>query len=356
MRDEVIEVGESDVDLLDDDIDLVEVAAPTPPPPLRPRRLSSPSIRLELEDVVAGDVLASLGAEASRARESESLRVKVANVPAAPRPPRASSPSFRAALPAVPRPSRLPPVSPPPQRIERAVVADQAETLPKFAPPPPPSYSDLEETIPYSAPSPAGLIEYAERPRARKETPNAFVRGRETVPPSIAPVALANDHTVLLRRPRSRTTFAAAAAVAGAVAAVLAMRLALPAAFAAMDERPIQAFAAPLPRMHLPAAPPPAKELRFDEKDAIVVGAVAPPVHVVHPTPPSQTSSPPPAKMPDGSLGLGARVEAAPPKPAPAPKPEAAPATKTEAAPTTTSKKLTPEQELADAQLKASMR
>ncbi len=353
---------------------------PLPTPVTRPAaslRFSRPDERLE--DDVAGECLATIAA-ATRGRTlltpSRELEIDVdvelepAPVPAA----RASGP--------------LPPVSAPPPRPSVPWARESQKSGP-FARG---SSSSSSEGVPVAASSRLPL------PPSLPSVPSAMSAAALD---SVAPVSSGARHepTVIVVREKPRTAWFVGSAVVGAACAVLAMRL-----LAVAPSGPKAASAAP--RVEAPAAivtpepdavsqaaaAPPVAVVKFDEKEGVAItlsapsASAAPPplpaTHVPHapvpataspakapappPPPPAAPSKPPtpagtayaaakpssPAgtsRLPDGSLGLGGSDIVTPSAPV-----TAAPA----APPPAAGKKraLTPEQELAEAQLKASMR
>ncbi len=386
MKSDEIELGDEDIllveadDAFDVDVELDDLEAvparaaakarhrlppvSAPPPRVsRPRLVSSPGF----EDGVADECLASIAAETSRTRLSDRFPASIVPPPA--RVPRAPAvPSFDDDVIAT---ARLPVVTAPPPRA-RAAVPYTRDSVPGVAAP--------------SAPA------------------SAFVRTSSSSLPStvssVAPVAMSAtpEPTVIVVRQPPRTAWIVASAVIGAAFALGAMHLLPRASDPAPAQAPAVASPAPPPpaasplatsataaapaqvSTHAVAPAPPAATVKFAEEQgvAIVASAAAPapqatqpmqPTRAAHAAAPAKTApasaAPAPVaakpaskasslgpKLPDGSVALGARVDPAPaaqpapPAPAPAPAP-AQPSTK---------KKLSPEQELAEAQLKASMR
>lgn len=374
MKSDEIELGDEDivlveaadeaiaVDVVLDEVE-IEVAPPpsarhrlppvTPPPPKfsRPRLVSSPGF----EDDVADQCLATIAAEASRARLSDSFPASI-----------------------VPTPVRMPPSPPLPSFDDADVV--QTARLPVVTAPP-----MVRAPVPYTRDSVPGLAAAPSGPAP------AFVRTSSSslpsVVPSVAPVAYsaAPEPTVIVVRQPPRTTWIVASALVGAACALAAMQL-LPRANDARSAppAPVAATPAPPPPAASPATPTPAATpavVKFGDEQGLAIvapvvsaapAAAAPapqPTHVAHapvapkpaapPAPPPAVAAPAPAKaapakassvgpkLPDGSVALGARVDPAPAPTNAASAPPPAPGTK---------KKLTPEQELAEAQLRASMK
>lgn len=251
---------------------------------------------------------------------------------------------------------------------------------------------DAAETLPV----PPGRSSLRRLGEVRSETAPLFARtstGDRSAPApsqsgsSVAPVAVASaEPTVIVVRDRPRTAWVIAAAAIGALAAVTAMRFASPreatAAAPAMTT-PAAGNAPPAP------APAPASAVvQFGEEDGVSIdvpvpassapvssahaaalaSAVAAPSHVARPATQSSRERSPgarpsrplprtstssvsaPTPLPDGSLGLAstgtAPVTTAAPALAPLPVPQ----------PPARKRVLTPEQELAEAQLRAATR
>lgn len=350
-------------------------------------RFSRPDERVE--DDVAGECLASIAA-ATRGRAGLVFRTPVrgdvdvdidvdlgADDELAPDPVRVSGP--------------LPPVSAPPPRASVPWARESRAPGP---------FARASSAAPSSA---AGVVA---APSSRLPLPPSL----PSVPSpasldSVAPLASSpsarppHEPTVIVVRERPRTAWFVGSAVVGAACAVVAMRLLAVAPFA--SEPP------PAPAVHatevaqqappvvtpLPAAAPlasaaPVTVVKFDDTQGVAID-VAPPASA-SPSPiaaaalpaavaaapkapaPVVKAPPPPApkpvvaaapapkptaatssRLPDGSYGLGGsdNVPATAPAPAPSPAPAAPPA-----GGTPKKRALTPEQELAEAQLKASMR
>ncbi|MDF2692391.1 MAG: hypothetical protein K0S65_774, partial [Labilithrix sp.] len=353
--------------------------------------------RLQVDEAavssVADECLASIAAAASHARGDEHF--------AAPRSSAALTPLARSVDPIddlleVPAVGRLPRISPPGRSAAtippaesklEALVTSEALVLAARLPAvrPPPFVRSFANTSTIRSPSVPGLI--ADDADAAATLPNPvktpFARRmtdeRASVPPpppsndSVAPVALARDRgtnangkgeaTVIVVRERPRALWVVAAAAIGALAAVTVMRVV-----------PQSAPAPPIPASHVTAAAPrpgPAV-VRFGEDEGVSIQMptpasppmVAPATRVAHPAPRVSAPAAPttrvlnpkvsaPTPMPDGSLGLASTGKAAStssvvatPAPAPLPLPPG-PARK---------RALTPEQELAEAQLRAATR
>jgi hypothetical protein len=363
-----IELGDEDILLvesddavcvdIDVDVDVeLEVAPPpsgrhrlppvtAPPPKLpRPRLVSSPAF----EDDVADQCLATIAAEASRARLTDRFPASI-----------------------VPPPARMPPPAPLPSFDDDAIATSR---LPVVTVPPP------RVAVPYSRDSVPGVAAPPSGPAP------AFVRTSSSSLPSaassVAPVALTAmpEPTVIVVRQPPRTAWIVASAVVGAACALGAMRLlpSGPSASHASEPAPVVASPAPPPVLapavtatHASAAAPAVVKFAEGQGVAIVAPAIAPaappaaaPTHAAaHATVASKTPSPAPVaakpaaktaslgpKLPDGSMALGG-AQPEPAKAAPAQTAQPAPAPP----PSPAKRRLSPEQELAEAQLKASMK
>jgi hypothetical protein len=377
----VLEEAAVEIDVADLEIDeaaaakndaqLAELAEDRPqlprvssPPKASLRRLVAPRDRFE--DDVADECLKSIAAATARTRLSDSFPASI--VPAAPRVPHFESP------------------------VDELLAE---APLPQF------ELSDTDETTRRPALSSSSVM-----PIARDSVPGVLpglppapmsvsslptpVFSRTTSSPhlpaasSIAPVAMTStpgpvEPTVILVRQPPKAAWVVAAAFLGAACALLGMRILTRSA----DPPPtIVVTAPPPPPQVAPAAPPPPPAtVRFADEQAVAVVA-APPTTASAPPPPKPVvttaavktaspaivAAPPPApakpapkasslgpKLPDGSMALtkspsapsAQPAAAAQPAPAPAPQPAPAPASP---------RKLTPEQQLAEAQLKASMK
>lgn len=279
--------------------------------------------------------------------------------------------------------------------VELLHTPARAPLPPLSAPPPRPS-------VPWARESAPGGPFARTSPSSSRGVPVAapsFPPSLPSVPSydSVAPVSAASgarvhEPTVIVLREKPKRAWYVGSAVVGAACALVAMRLVAtssaaprpPATNVSASVSPNVTVAQATPLAVTPAASPapsaaPVTVIRFDETQgvAITVPTAAPPpvVPAVHapPHPPAEppTKSAPPVataaalavapkppvskptptastKLPDGSFSLGGSDTVAPtPAPRPAPAPAPAPARKGP---------LTPEQELAEAQLKASMR
>lgn len=375
-----------EIELDDDDLVLVESPPPSfatppiprvdlgprrgpdePPTTARPRRVTaSVSRRIIDESVaqgVAGECLSAIAA-ASRERQSSS-RVRAAVTPPPPAPPARSAPP--------------PPLAAP--RLDGASASAPASRLPSVSPPP-----FVRTTSVARAPAPITLV-------ARESSPPlpAFVRRSSSMipiarhgagdPGSVAPVSSERtpSPTVIVVRERPKAAWVIGAAAIGAVFAVLASRLVMtvdgpearPAAASSstLTSATPPVLAVPPAIVVAPAAPSVAASasasaspevMRFGDDQGVAFKAPPrPPVAgPVTPAPVAASTSPRPRAaalgpaLPDGSLSLGASpsTPARPSSPAasapsPPPPPEKKPA-----------RVLTLEQQLAEAQLKASMK
>jgi hypothetical protein len=369
------------------------------PSPSRESRRSFSRLQVDEAAVssVADECLASIAAAASHARGDEHF--------VGPRSSAALTPVARSVdaiddlleepavgrLPRISRLGRSAATIPPAESELDALVASEALVLAARLPAvrPPPFVRPIATARTIRSPSVPGLI--ADDADAAATLPNPvktpFARRmtdeRASVPPSppsndsVAPVALARDRgtsangkgeaTVIVVRERPRALWVVAAAAIGALAAATVMRL-VPQS-APVESIPTSHVVAPAPR------PVPAV-VRFGEDEGVsiqVPAPVSPPMvppatRVAHPAPrvhapaaPTtrvlnpKVSAPMPMPMPDGSLGLAntgkpastssvAATAASAPLPLP---PPPSPLRK---------RALTPEQELAEAQLRAATR
>lgn len=374
-------------------------ARPAPPlgPPPEPVREARRSFSRMMPDEdaeasVADECLASIAAAASHARASDPF------VPVA---PRVSSPllvrprdEVDALLEDVPFPGALPPPSVPPARSAANVTipppsSSSAIALsPRLPPVSPPPF--VRGSVPVARVSVPGLAEVSDANDAAETLPvpmrTPFARtttdeeraSHPSVAPSLTPSARSvtpataskNETTVVVVRDRPRTVWVVAAAAIGALAAVGVMRVAAPqqpAVPAAAVEAPRTALAAPSAAVvrfaeeegvsikvpaHPPApapAPPASHAARPEPSPRAAPHAPPPYAPAARPTRPLHPKVSPPMPMPDGSLGLANTGKAAtqPSVAAPAPTPLPLP-------PSGGRKRaLTPEQELAEAQLRA---
>ena len=319
----------------------------------------------QIEEDVAGQCLASI-AIATRAssprRLSSSSHIR-ASLAAAPVPaPPIASPEWRA--PESPASARLPSVSPPP-----FVRTTPPSSWPRAHAPEAPGIRDSV--------APAAFVRRSSPELARP----ASIGSVAPVSMSSLPSAQASaEPTVILLRERPRSIWILAAAALGALGAVAAMRFA-PAAVSheTVAGAAAQAPSPPAPVLSLPSTavvPPiassvpaaPAVMMFTDEQGVAIksipapaapaVGAAAPrksvtPATAAAPPAPRPAQAPRAPSMgpalPDGSFGLGrsdTTTASSPPSltaAAPAPEPPR-------------KRALTPEQQLAEAQLKASMK
>jgi hypothetical protein len=230
----------------------------------------------------------------------------------------------------------------------------------------------------------------ADVPRPAQVSPSRFPAAGSMAPVSFAssPAPRMADPTVIVVRGRPRAAWIVAAAAAGALLALGAMRLAMPSGSdraAAQAQAPLAAMplpgptTAPAPAVvvaapRLAVTPPPAASasaaiVSFGEDEGVAIHATlrkpaaapAAPASTATTSPASHTTAPRPPSvgpaLPDGSYGLaGLDTSTASTSPAPAP---LVPFAST--APATTNspprkRALSPEQQLAEAQLKASMK
>ncbi|MBX3222241.1 MAG: hypothetical protein KF795_17110 [Labilithrix sp.] len=303
---------------------------------------------------------------------------------------RPSSSSFPAARPSVPGVSDV--VHP-----AELVDADAAETLPVPSRALPAARASAPR---FSQARPDGVTPFARTSiEVRSPAPSA---------PSVAPVAVSNaEPTVIVVRDRPRTAWVVAAAAIGALAAVTVMRFGAPRvapevtppspAAAVVVDAPITAPASPATALQAvaspaspasvsqavasqavasPASPASASPrhaadpavVRFGDDDGVSIkvapgasatpptapaAAQAAPRSAPKPARPSRPLNPkvsPPTLLPDGSLGLANNSRAPAPTVAPAATPLPVPP------PPPRRRALTPEQELAEAQLRAATR
>jgi len=352
----------------------------------------------ELLDAAPYDVLPRNGASRSTTAPSSSISL-ASRLPAVRPPPLLgalslpSSSSFRSASPSVPG-------------LSHAGGDDVTETLP--VPPGRSSWRRLgevsSETAPHAhagaddaaetLPVPPGRSSFRRLGEVRSETAPLFARTSTDDRPvpapsqsasSVAPVAVASaEPTVIVVRDRPRTAWVIAAAAIGALAAVSAMRFASPreaTAAAPVMTTPTTPGAGNAP----PApAPSPGAVVQFGEEDGVSIhvplpvssapsssehpvasaSASAAPSHVARPATQSSRERSPvarpsrplnpkvsaPTPLPDGSLGLASTGTATVTTPAPALAPLPVPQ------PPARKRALTPEQELAEAQLRAATR
>jgi hypothetical protein len=370
-----LESDPNDMTLTDEDFILIETSASKGQEQRRPSRASRPAMDPRAESSVADECLASIAAAVSQARISDPFiaiarttqrspvddllaAAPVGSLPPAITPRRSGSPFARST--SSPLPRGLPQVRLP---------------LPEELP------EDIRETIPV-------------RRRTTARTPAPFARATtdDRVQASVAPVALtslAPPPVVVHGRPRMFWVVAAAAL--GAAAAVTMMRLAT-----SPSDAPVPVAAvAPSPKIEstpIPVAPPqpttvfgaetptsaplatkpaPTTLVQFGEQDGVMIqvpAASAPIAPAAVPPPkPARASAPPPAVLskamvPDDAPVAKADAKppkasqkpssapsfvTAPPPPPPPPAPAPSPAPK---------KPLTPEQQLAEMQLRAASR
>ncbi len=320
-------------------------------------------------------------------------------------PPLAAPPgalSSSAMIPPTSSRARLPRVCPPPFHSSPSLLPSRP-SVPGVAEVAELVDADAAETLPVPARVPASVRRLAEA-RARATTPFARTSPEGRAPaqsaPSVAPVAVASaEPTVIVVRDRPRTAWVVAAAAIGALAAVTVMRFGAPSgatltpggratevvAAAPVVAPPSAAGSLPaLASSHSLAAAagkgePAAAIVDFGGQDGVSIALSAPaepsvsapssapapvgatsraeaarpsPKPAARPARPSRPKAPSPATLPDGSLDLassgGSPAPTAAPSPAAAPSPSPAAPTRKRA--------LTPEQQLAEAQLRAATR
>ena len=380
--DEEMEIGDDDLVLVEDSASasssLIAPARPSEAPlaPFRRRLLTAPGSRRivdeSVEEDVAGECLASIAALPHAPRDLDSsshVRGAVVHVG---RPIQHPTASQSAAPPCPPAAiaKRLPSVSPPP--FVRTTTTRPAPGLAE------------------ASPAPA----FVRRSSPGIDLSSAPATTRERAARSVAPVSLGHtpaEATVIIIRERPKPTWIIAAALIGALAAFGATRLAASppddvhaasgAAAVALPPLPPQTVVAP------PLAPPPevtppaggvvlapgpapsssagdsAGVLRFRDDQGVAFKASTPVSPTVSPpvSGPARPSPRPRATalsnrgplLPDGSFGLGHNDNADPARNAALP---GASSVATPSPATPPKRPLTPDQQLAEAQLKASMR
>ncbi|HSO33432.1 MAG TPA: hypothetical protein VLT33_12950 [Labilithrix sp.] len=355
-----------EIELDDDDLVLVEsppaFASSSPTraddrfATARPRRVTaSVSRRIVDESIqqdVAGECLSAIAAASREGHSSSHVRSVVTRPP----PARTAAPVAPPVPPvASPPASRLPSVSPPP--FVRTTTARRGSARASEAPAP-------RE----SAPPPAFV---------RRSSPMIAVAGEASGASarSVAPVSFGDrtpEPTVIVVRERPKAAWVIGAAVIGALVAGAASRLVMTSA----EDPPAAASRAPpaaiAPPPGVVVAPPPAVTvavppavaapaasvaiMRFGEDQGVAFKAPPRPAAPTAPIAPTSARPRAPAGGPgladDASLTLGASPPSPPRASAPAPAPSPAPPP----AETARKRALTPEQQLAEAQLKASMR
>jgi len=376
-----------EVELDDDDLVLVEspppsfaTSSPLPrllgrglgePPVARARRISASVSRRIIDESVAQDVAGEcLSAIAAASRERQSSSQVRAAVTRPPPPP------SRSAAPAALAPARL-------EGTGRANPSPPASRLPSVSPPPFVRTTTTGEAWPSNPITHVGARESSPPPAfVRRSSPMIpIARHGAGDPGSVAPVSSERtpSPTVIVVRERPKAVWVIGAAAIGAVFAVLASRLVMtahgPEARPAAASPPTLASAAPpvlaaAPAVvvaPVPAAPPSAPPspsasiMRFGDDQGVAFKAprplAAPPGAVpVAPSPVAASTAPRPRAsavgpaLPDGSLSLGATSTT------PTSTSSAAAAARAPAPPEKKPRVLTPEQQLAEAQLKASMR
>ncbi len=350
-RDDVMELDSSDL-IEDPSRPSLEVRPPPPPrePPttrFRPPTPVRPSVPDEIEDDVAGECLASIAAESSKIPP---LSITASTVPSRPSAPLRDAPSSsrleRATLP--PPSSALRAVGPPaavPQASRSAMAS--APRLPAVSAPP---FVRTSSGSIAAAPSSSRPVERDSKPSIFTRTSASPAPGDTTPVTSVAPVAMstppraAENATVILLRERPKTAWIAASAAVGALCALVVTRM-FSSAPEAPAAPPVAAVTAPPPA---PAPSQAAAVITFDDDDALSIPAPSAtankaPIHVAPPVvtaKPIATVKPAIAPTPKASAAPSA-LAAKSPEPPPAPPPK---------------RPLTPEQQLAEAQLKASMR
>ena len=361
------------------------------PEPVReahPRAISRLMWDVDAEASVADECLASIAAAASHARASAPF-ISVAPPPSSSLPVRARD-EVDALLEDASAIGVLPPPSLPPRSSSSRAIAPPSSpssvALSPRLPPvsPPPFVRGTMPAVPVARISVPGVAEVSDANDAAETLPvpmkTPFARtttdderaSRPSVVPkpaaSVAPVTVQkNDATVIVVRERPRTAWVLAAAAIGALAAVTVMRVAAP--------RPSStpAVAVEAPPARAPAAT--AAVVRFGEEEGVSIKvppstpASGPPPIASHAARPATLAAPrsaphapahapaghptrpkvsAPTPLPDGSLGLANEGKAsASSMPAPAPTPLPLPPSGGRKRP------LTPEQELAEAQLRA---
>jgi hypothetical protein len=315
------------------DDDLVE-ASPQPPPTAGARTWRRPSLRLSAidplaESNVAAECVASIAAEASRARGSDPRtgtgRVGARSDTFSSHVPRVSSQLFDAG------------------EIDRA--SDIAEAFPARTEPGDRS-SPLRTSTPFA-----------------RTTTDAWASSLVPTGGSVAPVSLAaSEPTVIIVRDRPRVAWVVAAAMIGALAAFAVIRVA--AAPAPAPARTAEVIARPAQPRAEPAV------VRFDDGDGVVIQMPAPiPVIAASALPEARASGVPQAASPAVRAAVSAPILA---ESLPAPRSATPKVTSSSlanesrggasssasAAPPASppARKLTPEQELAEAQLRAAAR
>lgn len=312
--------------------------------PPRPRLLTPVDHRVA--DDVAGECLASIAEVTARHRVP--LSITPTTVPPPPRRDEPDPDLFDTAV-----------------RIPRAKLP--AVTAPPFVRSPAPPRSERVSSVFSRGAEPPTSSAAVAVPASTADFTRENKASVAPVSMSTMPAGTAGATVIVVHKP-PRTAWIAAAAVGGALLAVLAMR-----AVTSFDgSTPAKASAnasAPPPPVSTQVVAPPAPEppssaavVRFSEDQAVAIPAQAPaqpasagaskpathPVaHVAAAKPAPKVAAPP--RMPDGSYGL-TRSE---PTPAAPVHPTA---TTTIAAPPPGKRALTPEQQLAEAQLKASMK
>lgn len=330
----------------------------SPPPKSSLRHLltsaGSHTRRDRFEDDVADECLKSIAAATSRTGLSDSFPASI--VPPAPR-----LPNFESSIDELLAEAPLP----------QFEISDTDETTRR----PALSSSSSMPAIPFSRDSVPGVLPIPAAPLSVSAIPTP-VFSRTTSSPhlpaasSIAPVAMSSapgpvEPTLILLRQPPKAAWVAAAAFLGAACALLGMHLLT----RSVDPPQTVVVTAPPPptQATLAAPAPPPATVRFNDDQGMAVIA-APPATVsaapaaTAPKPVVTTAAVKPAakaaslgpKLPDGSMALTTKAPSSPPPAAqPAPQPQPAPAAPAAAA---QKKQLTPEQQLAEAQLRASMR
>lgn len=360
---ESVELEATDAEIIEERPQLPRVSSP---PKASLRRLVTP--RDQFEEDVAQECLESIAAATSRV-------VGVVRRPSL-------SDSFPASI--VPPAPLLP-------RFDTSVDDLLADVpLPQF------ELSDTDETtrrpalsssssMPISRDSVPGVLPVPSAPMSVSSLPTP-VFSRTTSSPnlpaasSIAPVAMNStpgpvEPTVILVRQPPKAAWVVAAAFLGAACALLGMRVLTQKADGpqtiVLTAPPPPATQAQAPAAQPVAPPPPPATVRFNDEQGVAVIAAptttvsaAPAPKPVVTTASIKTSTPSASKpaslgpkLPDGSMAL-TKAPVAPAPQAPPPVVKAAPEKSEPAAapPPSQKRKLTPEQELAEAQLKASMK
>jgi len=365
-----IELSDEDLVVIEDEsIDVVLELPQAPQPGPRAARLRTVSA---LEDDVAGECLASIASIAS----SDAVEA-VTDVPAR------ESVNPRPLTPPTTRRSGAPPSS-------RPFVAPWSRlptvTAPPFSRPAPLTQRSSREVTPVStgltarrgsAPSAPSAFARRSSPHLEQGVVTNETRGTSSASGSIAPVSMGQadlaPQTVVIVRERPKARWVIGSAALGAVAALLAARFA--GGVGGSDEAtpaPAQVATTTIATAVVAAGTAPApsvsvRVVRFDESEGVEIPRPVPPA-----TPAATLSLAPaaaapvtsPASTPVSAAPVSATVSHASSSPSPASAspasashhPRVAPPSPSPVAPPPARRPLTPEQELAEAQLRASMR